>query len=119
MDSHRTQFILHLTSFPCPCSTFKAFHTGCLRSPGEFKNILARGTIKAHRPKDGFFVHRSGEGPAEASALLVIEIGQNRFNPARDTEFAIDVVEVGFHGIKRYAQLVGDVFIAPSGGSMS
>ena len=119
MDGHRTQFFLRLTSFPCPCSTFKAFHTGCLRSPLEFENILARRTIEAHRPKDGFCVHPSGEGSEEASMLLVIKIGQNCFNPTCDTEFAIDMVEVGFHGIKRYAQLVRDVFIAPPGRSMS
>lgn len=116
VDGHRTQSGLRLTSFPC--STFKAFHTGCLRSPLEFKNILARASIEAHRPKDGFCIHPSGEGLEETRLLLAVQIGQDRFNPAGYAEFAIDVMEVCLHGIKRYTQLVRDVFIASPGRGM-
>ena len=51
----------------------------------------------------------------EARALLGVEIGQDRFDPAGDAEFAIDVVEVGLHGVERHTQLIGDVFIATPG----
>jgi hypothetical protein len=54
----------------------------------------------AHHPKDGFSVHRSGEGMEEAPTLLVVEIGQDRFDSAGNAELAIDVVEMGLHGIE-------------------
>lgn len=54
-------------------------------------------------PKDSFYVQRSGEGSEETRALLAVEIGQDRFDPAGDAEFAIDVVEVSLHGIGRDA----------------
>ena len=41
-----------------------------------------------HYPKGGFCVHHSGEGLEEARALLAVEIGQDRFDPAGDAEFA-------------------------------
>src|SRR6266850_2739052 len=72
--------------------------------------VCARSTDDYY-PKDSFFVQRSGEGPEETRALLAVEIGQDRFDPAGYAEFAIDVVEMSFHCIGRDAQLIGDVFI--------
>ena len=62
---------------------------------------------------DGFCIHRSGDWLEEARTLLAVEIGQDRFDTAGDTELSIDMVEVGLHGIERYTQLIRDVFIAP------
>ena len=70
-------------------------------------------------PNDSFCVHRSGEGSEDARTLLAVEIGQDRFDPAGDAEFAIDVVEVSLHGVGRHAQLIGDVFIATPGRGIS
>ena len=44
--------------------------------------------------------------------LPPVEVDQDRFDTACDTELAINVVEVGLHGIERDAQLIGDAFIA-------
>jgi uncharacterized protein (DUF779 family) len=75
--------------------------------------ILSRGTSETYYPKDGFCVHRSGERLDEAGRSPAIEISQNRFDPASDTELAIDMVEVGLHGIERDTQLIRDVLISP------
>jgi len=50
----------------------------------------------------------------EARTLLAVEIGQDRFDTAGDTELSIDMVEVGLHGIERYTQLIRDVFYCPA-----
>src|SRR6266849_4435690 len=77
--------------------------------------ILWNTSTDDYYPKDSFCVHRSGEGSEEARALPGVEIDQDRFDPAGDAEFAIDVVEVGLHGVERHTQLIRDVFIATPG----
>jgi len=47
--------------------------------------------------------------------LLVVEIDQDRFDTAGDAKLAIDMVEVGLHGIERNTQLICNIFIATPG----
>jgi len=41
---------------------------------------------------------------------------QNRFHPARDVQFSIDVMQMRFDGIGRDTELIGYFFIAKSAG---
>lgn len=66
-------------------------------------SIVRATSTDDYYPKDSFYVQRSGEGSEETRALLAVEIGQDRFYPAGNAEFAIDVVEVSLHGIGRDA----------------
>jgi hypothetical protein len=43
--------------------------------------------------------------------LLAVEIGQDRFDPAGDAEFAIDIVQVSLYGIDRNAQLISNILV--------
>src|SRR5438132_4704412 len=80
--------------------------------------VCARSTDDYYA-EDSFCVQRSGEGSEETRALLAVEIGQNRLDPAGDAEFAIDVVEMSLYSIGGDAQLIGDVFIPTAGRGIS
>lgn len=76
--------------------------------------IVGDRSTRDHYPNDSICIHRSGEGSDGARVSLAVEIGEDRFDPACDAEFAIDMVEMRLHGIGRDTQLIGDVFIAAS-----
>jgi hypothetical protein len=44
------------------------------------------------------------------------QVGQNSLNAPADSEFLINMMQVRFHRIDRDAQLIGNFFVASTGG---